>query len=122
MFLLVPSLGNTYQDASAKVASKTEKVMFPLIGLLLTCFLVPSAVFLCWVCFLGNLLKESTVTKRLADTAKGPLIDIVTILIGLTVGASTQATSFLTVKSLVFSHWAQFRLLYHFWRCSLLVN
>jgi oxaloacetate decarboxylase beta subunit len=49
--------------------------------------------------FFGNLLKESTVTKRLADTAKGPLIDIVTILIGLTVGASTQATTFLTPKS-----------------------
>jgi oxaloacetate decarboxylase beta subunit len=49
--------------------------------------------------FFGNLLKESGVTKRLADTAKGPLIDIVTILIGVTVGASTQATTFLTMKS-----------------------
>jgi len=49
--------------------------------------------------FFGNLLKESTVTKRLADTARGPMIDIVTILIGLTVGASTQATTFLTPKS-----------------------
>ncbi|MCC6254459.1 MAG: sodium ion-translocating decarboxylase subunit beta, partial [Ignavibacteriaceae bacterium] len=46
-----------------------------------------------------NLLKESGVTKRLADTAKGSLIDIVTILIGLTVGASTQATTFLTTQS-----------------------
>ena len=50
--------------------------------------------------FFGNLLKESGVTKRLADTAKGSLIDIVTILIGLTVGASTQATTFLTAKSI----------------------
>ncbi len=83
-----------------RVVSKTEKVMFPLIGLLLTCFLVPSGLPLLGMLFFGNLLKESTVTKRLADTAKGPLIDIVTILIGLTVGASTQATSFLTVKSL----------------------
>ena len=49
--------------------------------------------------FFGNLLKESGVTKRLADTAKGALIDIVTILIGLTVGASTQATTFLTSQS-----------------------
>jgi carboxybiotin decarboxylase len=50
--------------------------------------------------FFGNLLKESGVTKRLADTAKGSLIDIVTILIGITVGASTQATTFLTAKSI----------------------
>jgi len=49
--------------------------------------------------FFGNILKESGVTKRLADTAKGALIDIVTILIGLTVGASTQATTFLTSQS-----------------------
>ena len=80
--------------------SKTEKVMFPIIGMLLTCFLVPSGLPLLGMLFLGNLLKESGVTKRLATTAGGPLIDIVTILIGLTVGASTQATNFLTWKSL----------------------
>lgn len=81
--------------------SKTEKVMFPIIGLLLTCFLVPSGLPLLGMLFLGNLLKESGVTKRLANTAGGPLIDIVTILIGLTVGASTQATTFLTEKSMM---------------------
>jgi carboxybiotin decarboxylase len=50
--------------------------------------------------FFGNLLKESGVTKRLADTASKQMIDIVTILIGLTVGASTQATMFLTPQSI----------------------
>ncbi|MDI3526416.1 MAG: carboxybiotin decarboxylase [Tenuifilum sp.] len=79
--------------------SKLEKIMFPIIGMLLTTFIVPSGLPLLGMLFFGNLLKESTVTKRLADTAKGPLIDIVTILIGLTVGASTQATTFLTPKS-----------------------
>lgn len=79
--------------------SKLEKILFPIIGLLLTTFIVPSGLPLLGMLFFGNLLKESTVTKRLADTAKGPLIDIVTILIGLTVGASTQATTFLTAKS-----------------------
>jgi oxaloacetate decarboxylase beta subunit len=79
--------------------TKLEKIMFPIIGLLLTTFIVPSGLPLLGMLFFGNLLKESTVTKRLADTAKGPLIDIVTILIGLTVGASTQATTFLTPKS-----------------------
>lgn len=83
-----------------RAVSKTEKIVFPISGLLLTTFLVPSGLPLLGMLFFGNLLKESTVTKRLADTAKGPLIDIVTILIGLTVGASTQATTFLTAKSL----------------------
>jgi len=81
-----------------RVVSKNEKILFPIIGLLLTCFIVPSGLPLLGMLFFGNLLKESGVTKRLADTAKGPLIDIVTILIGLTVGASTQATTFLTPK------------------------
>ena len=79
--------------------SKTEKVIFAIAGMLLTTFIVPSGLPLLGMLFFGNLLKESGVTKRLADTAKGPMIDIVTILIGLTVGASTQATTFLTVKS-----------------------
>lgn len=79
--------------------SKLEKILFPIVGLLLTCFITPSALPLLGMLFFGNILKESGVTKRLADTAKGSLIDIVTILIGLTVGASTQATTFLTAKS-----------------------
>jgi carboxybiotin decarboxylase len=82
-----------------RAVSRLEKIIFPISGLLLTTFLVPSGLPLLGMLFFGNLLKESGVTKRLADTAKGPLIDIVTILIGLTVGASTQATTFLTAKS-----------------------
>ncbi len=80
--------------------SQREKIFFPVIGVLLTTFIVPSAIPLLGMLFLGNLIKESGVTKRLATTASGPLIDIVTILIGLTVGASTQATTFLQPKSL----------------------
>lgn len=83
-----------------RTVSKTEKVMFPIVGLLLTTFITPSALPLLGMLFFGNLLKESGVTKRLADTAKGPMIDIVTILIGVTVGASTQATTFLTPASI----------------------
>lgn len=84
----------------ARSVSRVEKILFPIIGMLLTTMIVPSGIPLLGMLFLGNLLKESGVTKRLADTAKGPMIDIVTILIGLTVGASTQATTFLTTKSL----------------------
>lgn len=82
-----------------RAVSKTEKVIFAVSGMLLTTFIVPSGMPLLGMLFFGNLLKECGVTKRLADTAKGPLIDIVTILLGLTVGASTQATTFLTMKS-----------------------
>lgn len=80
--------------------SKREKILFPIVGILLTCFLVPSGLPLLGMLFFGNLLRESGVTRRLADTASGPLVDTVTILIGLTVGASTQATTFLTTKSI----------------------
>lgn len=84
-----------------RVVSKTEKVCFPIVGLLLTTFISPSALPLLGMLFFGNLLKESGVTKRLANTAANPLIDIVTILLGLTVGASTQADVFLSVDSLI---------------------
>lgn len=83
-----------------RIVSQTEKIMFPIVGLLLTAFLVPSGLPLLGMLFFGNLLKESGVTRRLAETARGPLIDIVTILLGLTVGASTQATTFLRPDSI----------------------
>lgn len=82
-----------------RVVSQTEKIIFPIVGLLLTCFLVPSGLPLLGMLFFGNLLKESGVTRRLAETARGPLIDVITILLGVTVGASTQASQFLTGDS-----------------------
>jgi oxaloacetate decarboxylase beta subunit len=99
MRLLTSSKERVIRMKPPRSVSKLEKVMFPIVGLLLTCFLVPSGLPLLGMLFFGNLLKESTVTKRLADTAKGPMIDIVTIILGLTVGASTQADTFLTTKS-----------------------
>jgi len=83
-----------------RAVSSTEKIIFPIVGLLLTCFLVPSGLPLLGMLFFGNLLKESGVTRRLAETARGPLIDTITILLGITVGASTQATQFLTLNSI----------------------
>lgn len=82
-----------------RAISKREKILFPLLGILLTTLIVPSGLPLLGMLFFGNLLRESGVTRRLAETASGPMLDIVTILIGLTVGASTQASTFLTVKS-----------------------
>jgi len=83
-----------------RAVSQTEKIIFSILGLLLTCFLVPSGLPLLGMLFFGNLLRESGVTRRLAETARGPLMDVVTILLGLTVGASTQADHFLTLDSL----------------------
>lgn len=84
-----------------RAVTKTEKILFPIFGLLLTCFISPSALPLLGMLFFGNILKESGVTKRLAETARTSLIDIVTIFIGLTVGASTQADVFLTRESVL---------------------
>jgi len=84
-----------------RAVSKQEKMIFPVVALILTCFISPGALPLLGMLFFGNLLKESGVTKRLADTARNSLIDIVTILLGLTVGASTQADVFLTKESIL---------------------
>jgi len=83
-----------------RAVSKTEKVLFPIVGLILTAYIAPSALPLIGMLFFGNLLKESGVTKRLANTAANPLIDVITILLGITVGASTQADVFLTPSSI----------------------
>ncbi len=81
--------------------SKQEKIIFPIVAMILTTFISPGALPLLGMLFFGNLLKESGVTRRLADTARTSLIDIVTILLGLTVGASTQADVFLTMESIL---------------------
>lgn len=86
---------------TVRVVSKNEKIIFPVVGLLLTCFVVPSAIPLLGMLFFGNLLRESGVTTRLAKTASNAMTDIVTILLGLTVGASTQADKFLTLDTLL---------------------
>lgn len=83
-----------------RVVSKKEKIIFPIAGLLLTTFIAPSALPLLGMLFFGNILKESGRVERLAETARTKLIDIVTILLGVTVGASTQADVFLTWDSM----------------------
>ena len=83
----------------ARKVSQTEKILFPIFGLLLTCFFVPSGLPLLGMLFFGNLLRESGVTTRLAKTASNAMTDIVTIVLGMTVGASTQASEFLTADT-----------------------
>jgi len=83
-----------------RVVSKREKIFFPLVAFIVTALIAPGSVVLLAMLFLGNLLKESGVTERLANSARGVLIDVVTVLIGLTVGARTTADAFLTPGSI----------------------
>ena len=99
MLLLTTKKERLIRMPNPRVVSQREKIIFPIVGFILTAFIVPSGMPLLGMLFFGNLLKESGVTKRLAETARGPLIDVVTILIGVTVGCSTQANVFLTGNS-----------------------
>ncbi|MEJ2285535.1 MAG: sodium ion-translocating decarboxylase subunit beta [Desulfobacterales bacterium] len=80
--------------------SQKEKMIFPVAGVLLCCYLAPTALPLLGMLFLGNFLKECGVVNRLAGTAQSAIIDTATIFLGFTVGCSTQADVFLTPKSL----------------------
>jgi len=84
-----------------RTVSKFEKILFPLSCLIISAFVAPASLPLLGMFFFGNILKESGLTKQLASTASTILIDLVIILIGLTVGASTQADVFLKWQSIV---------------------
>jgi carboxybiotin decarboxylase len=101
MKLLTSKKERLMRMKAPRSVSRTEKILFPILGLILTCFIAPSAIPLLGMLFFGNLLKESGVTKRLATTSSNALVDIVNILLGLTVGASTQADIFLTKESIL---------------------
>ena len=101
MRLLTTKKERTIRMKPPRQVSRLEKILFPIIGFIFTCFIVPSGLPLLGMLFFGNLLKESGVTKRLSDTASNAIVNICTLLIGLTVGASTEATTFLTGKSLL---------------------
>ncbi|MBI9031163.1 sodium ion-translocating decarboxylase subunit beta [bacterium] len=82
-----------------RLVSQREKILFPIIGFIVTTLIAPGGVALFAMLFFGNLLKECGVTERLADTARNALMNIVTILLGVTVGAKTQADVFLNWSS-----------------------
>ena len=100
MLLMTTKKERLIRMKAPREVKQREKIIFPIVGFILTALIVPSGIPLLGMLFFGNLLKESGVTKRLAETARGPLIDVVTILIGVTVGCSTQADVFLTATSL----------------------
>ncbi len=100
MKLLTTDAERKIKMRPTRAVSQTEKILFPIIAFVLTTFVVPDAIPLLGMLFLGNLMKECGVVKRLATTASNQLIDIMTILIGVTVGASTKADLFLTEKTI----------------------
>lgn len=80
--------------------SKTEKILFPIIVTLATCIILPSVAPLLGCLMFGNLLKECGVTERLSDTAQNALMNIVTLFLGISVGATAQAGTFLKLQTL----------------------
>jgi sodium ion-translocating decarboxylase beta subunit len=87
--------------AEPRATSQRERIVFPIVAFLIAALIAPGSIALLGMLFFGNLLKESGVTERLANTARTGLIDIVTILLGFSVGASTQAQTFLRPDSLL---------------------
>jgi len=88
------------QMVQLRVVSKKEKIIFPLLVLLLTVLLLPTAAPLIGMFCLGNLMRESGVVERLSKTAQNELINIVTIFLGLAVGSKLSADKFLTMQTL----------------------
>ena len=83
-----------------RTVSKTEKIIFPIAVTIFVALLVPSATPLVGCLMLGNLWKESGVAERLCKTAQNELMNIVTIFLGISVGATATATSFLNIQTL----------------------
>ncbi|MBU0947014.1 MAG: sodium ion-translocating decarboxylase subunit beta [Proteobacteria bacterium] len=101
MYLFTTKKERRIQMKPPRQVSKKEKVIFPIVAFLICALIAPGSMTLLGMLFFGNLLKESMVTERLANTARNGLIDTVTILLGFSVGASTQAQTFLTAQSIL---------------------
>lgn len=100
MKLLTTKQERLIRMEAPREVSRAARIMFPITGLLLTAFITPAALPLLGMLFFGNLLRESLVTERLSKTAQTAMIDIVTILLGVSVGAKTQASTFLTWQTI----------------------
>ncbi len=100
MYLLTSRDERLIRMKAPRHVSQREKIIFPIVAFLIAALIAPGSLALIGMLFFGNLLKESCVTERLANTARNAMIDIVTILLGFSVGASTQADTFLTPQSL----------------------
>ncbi len=100
MKLLTTKKERLIRMAPPRQVTRRERIVFPIAAFLIAALIAPGSLALVGMLMFGNLLKESGVTDRLAETSRHAFIDIVTILLGFSVGASTQAQTFLTPESL----------------------
>lgn len=95
----------TKEERSVKMAqlrpvSKTEKILFPIVVTIFVALILPDAVTLVGMLMLGNIIKESGVTERLSKTAQNELLNIITIFLGVSVGATASGKTFLNLNTL----------------------
>lgn len=101
MRLLTTKKERAIRMEQLRQVSKREKVIFPIVVTVIVAFIVPSAAPLVGMLMLGNLFKESGVVERLVKTASNELMNIITIMLGVTVGATATASNFLKVETLL---------------------
>lgn len=100
MKLLTTQKERAVKMGQLRKVSKTEKIVFPIAVVLFTSLLLPSVAPLLGLLMLGNLFRESGVVQRLSDTAQNAMINIITIMLGLSVGAKAEGATFLDVSTL----------------------
>ena len=100
MKLLTTERERKVEMKQLREVSKTEKIIFPIVVFVIVSLILPSAASLIGFLMLGNLFKECGVTERLSDTAQNALTNIVTIMLGVTVGATAEGDKFLTLSTL----------------------
>jgi sodium ion-translocating decarboxylase beta subunit len=100
MKLLTTKKERSIKMSQLRTVTQREKILFPIIVTIIVSLIVPAAATLIGMLMLGNLFRESGVVARLEDTAKNALINIITIFLGVTVGATATAEDFLQVETL----------------------
>ena len=90
----------TIRMGQLRQVSKTETIIFPIVVTIIVSLLLPDAATLIGMLMLGNLMRVCGVVERISKTAQNELINIVTIFLGLTVGATTQGSTFLTMQTI----------------------
>ncbi|MFI3141787.1 MAG: sodium ion-translocating decarboxylase subunit beta [Clostridia bacterium] len=101
MKLLTTEKERKVEMKQLRTVSKTEKIVFPVVVLVICGFILPDVLPLLGMLMLGNLFKESGVVERLSDTAQNAMTNMVTILLGITVGATAVGTTFLQIQTLM---------------------
>ena len=101
MRLLTTKKERSIVMSNLRPVSKTQKILFPIVVTIVVALIVPSATALVGCLMFGNLLKESGVCERLAKTVQNELMNIVTVCLGISVGATATATTFLSLKTII---------------------